>query len=178
MPKNEPSKLPRQAVIYAVLFGIGILAFVLLGIYPNYADMKKLEREAIELKAEIDGQRVLAPYYKRLATLSKRKPPTGLTIPRQTRLSQDEINQISSTFSDLARQNNLEMYTLSPDLDSFIGDLGLLKMALTVAGRYDDLRQYLLKLAEMPYMAHIENMALEAKSKTLQLSLQLWLAQK
>jgi hypothetical protein len=178
MPEKNPSILPRQAVTYCIMFGVGLLVFVLLGIYPHYAAIKRLDRQATQLKSEIDAQRVLSPYYMKLATQSRQKPPQGLKMPRQTRLKPEEVKLLSTTFSEMARQNNLLMNAITPDIDSFIGDLGVLKMALTVSGRYSDFRQYLLKLAELPYLAHIEKMVFEAKPKSMQLNLQLWLAQK
>ena len=170
------AKLSGQSAFYLMLFGTGLLAFVLLGIYPYRRDLTQLEKEINQLSTKIDAQRVFQPYFKALLAQSQRKPPQGLPLPKSSKLGRYDTDRVAATLKDIARFNNLNVQEITLDIDSAVDDTGLLQVAFIVQGRFLDLRPFLIRLAELPYLAHIEQLTIETINGNKRASLQLWLA--
>ena len=63
-----------------------------------------------------------------------------------------------------------------PNVDSLIGGEGLLEMTVVMKGELFDLRNFLVLLAEVSYLEHIEQIQIRTAQDLKEIRLKLWLA--
>jgi hypothetical protein len=171
----------RRLFFSAVCIG-GILGFYLLSIWPHQQAVQQLNLQIDDLHRQIDDQKLLAPIYKRFTEiLGNTTQPTErvtLPLPHPERLQSEQIAGIEPFFRQLAEQNQLTVRQVGADLNSMIGETGELKFSLELVGPFSNLRGFLLKLGELPYLAHVER--IEVRRETglpgLHMELEIWLS--
>ena len=175
----DKSKLPSLSVINFLLCGGGILAFVFLLILPNSRSLAKLDGEAERINTFIEEQRMLFPLYNELFKIAQEDVPAELPYPNKADLKQKEIGELSNVFQKLAKQSNMVLEDVEPDLQSLVDDTGHLRVNLNLKGKFFDLRAFLIRLGELPYLKHIEQIQTRTitGAEYLELKLKLWMAQ-
>lgn len=169
-------KLPSQSVIYLMLCGGMLLAFVLLVIFPYKQALEKADSKRVAIKAQIEEQKILHPIFKRFIKQIEAAGPEKKTQPRLQKINRTETARLASRFQELARESRLQLKSVTPDINSFVDESGALKVDVHVAGAFLDLRQFFLKLAEIPFLEHIESIHIESVSKLKDATLILWMA--
>ena len=81
-------------------------------------------------------------------------------------------------FRQLADQNQLRARRIGSDLNSMISETGELKLSLEMMGTFSNLRAFMLKLGELPYLTHVERIVIRRESgvQGLLMELDIWLA--
>ena len=134
------------------------------------------------MKKQIDEQRLLAPIYNRFTQLMGeiQPEPMGGDLPFPTRepLSPEQVAGIEPLFRQLADLNKLRARRIGSDLNSMISETGELKLSLEMLGTFSNLRAFMLKLGELPYLTHVERIEIRRESGTpnLLMELDIWLA--
>jgi len=169
------SKIPARSIWYLLICLGGLLAFYYIGVHPYNRTLSGLEEDIAIVKFEIEKQETLSPLFKSLLK-EEIKPPEGLPFPEKGKLSRENLNGIAATFRDMAQMCNLELGGVTPMAESLDDQSGLLKVSVMVKGDFFDCRRFLLKLGEIPYMEHIEQIQFLADKGMNTLSLNVWLA--
>ena len=171
-------KLTSWSIINFMICGGGILCFILFAIYPNQMALSKMDREVRKLSAQIEERKSLLPLLKELQKLSQEKDLDTLPFPVKAKLQQNEIDKVSTIFNEYASENNLNVEEITPDVNSLIDDSSHLKMYLKLKGNFSNLRNFLLRVGDLPYLDHIEQIQIRtvSESNDLELSLKVWLA--
>ena len=174
------SKLPSLSIINFLLCGGGILIFVFLLILPSQHSLVKLDKEAERINTIIEEQTMLFPLSKELFRMAQEDVPADLPYPDKASLKQDEISELSYIFQELAKQSNIILASVEPDIHSLIDDSGHLRVNLNLQGKFFDLRTFLIRLGELPYLEHIEQIQTRtiAGAEYLEIKLKVWLAKK
>ena len=73
----------QSSPILVILCALGLLAFLLLVIYPNYRSMQEYDRQLSLLKEEIALRQSLAPIYGKLIEKVHIAPTTQLKSPEK-----------------------------------------------------------------------------------------------
>jgi nitrous oxide reductase len=109
---------------------------------------------------------------------SQEKDIAVLPFPEKEKLKRNEFGKISSTLQEIAQRENLNLVEVTPDIDSLIDDSGHLKMYVRLEGSFFDLHNFLIRLGEIPYLEHIEQLQIrtDQTSEDLGISLKIWLA--
>ena len=175
------SLFPERRLFFAAVCIGGILGVYLLSIWPYQQASQQLTFQIDALQRQIDDQKLLEPIYKRFTEIVGDAQPSesgNLPLPQPERLEPDQIAGIEPLFRQLAEQNHLTVRRVGADLNSMINETGELKLALALGGAFGNLRGFMLKLGELPYLAHIDS--IEVRRETglagLQMELDLWLA--
>jgi hypothetical protein len=172
---------PERRLFFAAICIGGILGFYLLSIWPHQQAAQQLHFQIDALHRQINDQKLLAPIYKRFTEILGNTQPTelkALPLPSPERLQSEQIAGIEPLFRQLAEQNQLAVRQVGADLNSMISETGELKLSLELIGPFSNLRGFLLKLGELPYLAHIGR--IEVRRETglpgLRMELDIWLS--
>lgn len=175
------SFFPERRLFFITLCIGGILGFYLLSILPHQQAADQLESQIEDLRSRIDAQKLLGPIYHRFTQMVAETRPAmlkGLPYPPAERLTAEQVAGIESLFHQLAAQGQLEIRRIGADLNAMINETGELKLSLEIRGAFDNLRGFMLKLAELPFLTHIDRIEIrrEGGMPDLHMELDLWLA--
>jgi len=172
---------PERRMFFAVVCCGGLLGFYLLSILPHQQATDQITDQINALKTQIDEQRLLGPIYHRFTELLVGTQPEGLgdlPFPSPDRLKPEQVAGIETLFRQLAEQNQLNLQRIGSDLNSMISETGELKLTLEITGALNNLREFMLKLAELPYLNHVGRIEVRRESgpQGLHMELDIWLA--
>lgn len=170
-------KLPARSIAFLLICAGGLLAFILLVIYPQQTSLDEADMEIKALKSRIEEQKLLYPVFQDLLRQAHFKNTQGLPFPNKARLGRDETVKISSIFQKIARKNHFKLVEIKSNIESLIDSSGYLKIHLVLEGHFFDLRNLLLQLGELPYLEHIERIQIRSAQEKKIISLNVWLAQ-
>jgi len=171
------SKLPTRNVIVILLFGGGVLLFILLSIFPNYLAYSNINHEISTLKNQIEEQKLLSPIFSDLSEKTKFKDPENLPFPRKDKLSKNETGNIAAIIQKIIRQNDYTLVNILTDVDGLLEESGTLKVSIEMTGDFMNLRNMILQLGALPYLDHIEYVHIDSHGEKQQFLLKIWIAQ-
>lgn len=170
-------KLPSRNVILILIFGAGIILFLLLSILPNYIAYSNISQEIESLKGQIEEQKILSPIFNDLTKKTEFKEPADLPFPEKKKLPESETSKIPSVIQDIIEGNGFKLKKIATDVDSLTHESGRLKLNVQMTGDFMNLRPILIQLGALPYLEHIASMKIESKGEQSDVQLQLWIAQ-
>ena len=176
MANTTNRKQLPQNVVSLIVPLVVILLFFLFFIYPQFGAIEKQESRIDELKLEIEKQQILYPLYLQLVKKAEMKRPEGLPAPKVARISRADIGQLAQIVTLAAQGSNFEFEKVLPQVNSVTKATGLLMVDLSVRGSFQDLRGFMLKMAELPYLEHIERLRIQRSASGDLIGLRLWLA--
>lgn len=176
MANNLNRKQIPQNVVSLIVPLVVVLLFFLFFIYPQFGAIDRQDRRYSDLKLEIEKQQILYPLYTQLVKKAELKQPEGLPTPKPARISRVDIGRLAQIVTQAAQGSNFEFEKVLPQVNSVTKDSGLLMVDLSVRGSFQDLRGFLLKLAELPYLEHIERLQIQRSASGDLIGLRLWLA--
>lgn len=160
-----------------ILFGAGIIFFVLLSIFPNYIAYSNIRDEIDMLKGQIEEQKILSPIFTDLSNKANFQPPENLPFPKQRKLATNETSNISGVIQDIILLNDFKLDSISADVAGLIDGSGLIKINVDISGDFMNLRNLILQLGTLPYLEHIENIRIDNSTNRQMIRLKLWIAQ-
>lgn len=150
-------------IVYLAICVLGIMAFFMVGIYPNMHAMEEFEEETVTLAQQVQAQELLYPIYRQLIKEVQQPVPTELALPEPEPLPQGDFNRINELFHELGQQSNLDFLSAVPDAQSYLEDIGHLTMHVSFKGDYFNFRKLLLDLCMQPYLESIEQLRIETE---------------
>ena len=171
------SKLPTKNVMVILLFGGGILLFVLLTIFPNYIAYSNIGHEIKMLKNQIEEQKILSPIFSDLSAKAVFQDPKNLPFPKREKLQQNETSNISKIIQNIIRLNNYTLDKIFTDVGGLSQNPGILKMNIEMTGSFLNLRNMILQLGALPYLEHIEYIRINNHNDNKKILMKFWIAQ-
>ena len=176
MKKNGSIKLPGRSVAYLLICGFGVLAFILLGIYPNQKKLASLDKETNKISGQIEKHKILFPLYKNLLDEVRRKDLDVLPFPKKTKFAPDKTDRITFVFREIAKKSNLEVVSVAPDVKSMDNEAGLLLINTSLKGDFFSFRKFLIELGKVSYLERIEEIQVQAAQGFKEFRAKIWLA--
>lgn len=170
------SKLPTKNIMVIVLFGGGIIFFVLLSVFPNYIAYSHIENEINTLKNQIEEQKILSPIFNDLSNKASFQDPEDLPFPKKEKLSKNETGNISGIIQNIILLNDFKLNSILTDVAGLMNGSGMLKMNIEISGDFMNLRNLILQLGTLPYLEHIENIRIDNTTDKQMILLKLWIA--
>ncbi len=177
MAKIEIPRLSSQSIIYLMLCGGGILTFILLAILPYKQAIRQMDEDIQNINAQINEQKVLQPIFKDLLNKIKTESPQGLPVALKSKLGRNDTDKLATIFQKMARSSHLRLNNFIPDLNTFVDNTGVLKVTVIVSGDFLNLRPFFLKLTRIPYLEHIEQVAVRTVENLREANFMIWMAQ-
>ena len=170
------SKLHSSSLLYLVICSMGVIAFCLVGIFPNFKTMEELDGSIINLNAKVQRQELLFPIYSQLIKTIQHQAP-DLPIPQKTKLPQKEITQLNQLFNKMAQKRDVIFESASPDAASYLEDSGFLTMNLIFHGDFFKFRDLILDICQLPYLGSIDELSISPGPNGNQMRLKIKLDQ-
>ena len=172
-------RLPSRCIAYFLICAGVIFGFILLAVYPYHKSLANIDLEIDKINTRIQKQKLLSPLYKNLLQKARLRKPEGLPFPEEGKLARNETGKISSILQEIADKSNLKLQDIILDPDSVTGKSKHLGIDIVAEGGFFDFRDFLMRLAERPYLEHIEQIQIQTgkESSGLEFKLKIWLAQ-
>lgn len=170
-------KLRSRNVVLILIFGVGIILFVLLSIFPNYIAYSNINQEISRLKGQIDEQKILSPIFNDLSEKAKFEEPADLPFPKPAKLAKNETGKISSIIKSIVNNNGFKIDHIATDVDSLAQEPNRLKLSVHMSGDFMNLRNVLLQLGALPFLEHVESIQVSSHQSKSKIQLKLWFAQ-
>ena len=172
---------PERRLFFVVVCLSGILGFYLLSILPHHQAADRLEEQIVDLQRQLDEQKLLGPIYQRFTRIVAETRPAlagDLPFPAAEKLTTEQLGGIEALLHRLAAQCQLDIRHSGADLNSMINETSALKLSLEIQGAFSNLRDFMLKIAELPFLEHIGGIEVRRADgiSGLQMELDLWLS--
>jgi hypothetical protein len=176
--KNILSILPTQSIIYCLICGAGLIAFIFMIIIPSQKTSAELDRDIQKVNDRIEEQRILRPVFESLLKRAKKEDPNELPAAPKFKLASGGINEITDFLREIARRNNLEMKDISTDVTALMIDTENMLMQINLTGNFMQFRDFLLDLSAISALEQIEEIKIRAIEGTREYTLRIRMARK
>ena len=177
MAKIKLSNFPTKSLAYFLILGGGILVFVVLTILPAMQSSAELDMEIKKIKGSMDEQKILNPVYNNLLKKTKFKKTKGIAASKKKKLAQGDTRKIIQRLNNIAKNSNITLVDVTPDVDTLIGGSGHLLINIVAKGEFINLHEFLFQLCELPFLEFIEQIKITSIRKTKEFRLKVWMAQ-
>jgi len=174
MIERQTKRIPMESISYLLICTLGIFAFILIGPYMSGKSLGKMDMEINKLQIQREKQQLIYPFYQSLLKKLQIEHKT-LPSPPKSKFSRDKIDKISSIFSEILQETNLETISIIPDVKSIAKGSDFLFVNLVVKGNFFDFRTFLIELGGNPYLQHTEEIKIQQVPGGRKLSLKIWL---
>jgi len=178
MEQKLLSKLPGKSIRYLLICGGGILGIILLTIYPQHKSLGQLDKEIKKIENQIEEQEIAYPIYKDLLKQAKLKEHGGVSLPEKAKLERDKIDGVLSLLEEIAKQSNMELVSVVPDVRSLTDGSGVFSVSTQLKGSFFDFRNFLLRLGKIPFLELIQEIRIKAVEGGKEFGLTTWFALK
>lgn len=169
--------VPTRNTFVILIFGGGMLLFILLAIFPNYISYNNIKHEISILKYKIEEQKILSPIFEDLSKKAQFQKPDSLPFPSAEKLSPNDTEKITPIIRDIIETNGFTLEDIATDIESLMTGSGNLKMSVNVVGEFHKLRDVLLDLGNLPYLDHIEVIQVNSSGDKNKIILTIWVSQ-
>jgi hypothetical protein len=176
MATMKPYKFSTQSILSLIVCIGGIIAFLLLVIYPNHRELKRLDLEMNQIETRLGEQKVLTPIFNELRQQTKIDLPNDLPNPEPGKLSRAETSKITFLIREIVQEHQFVVDSIQPDVETLVGGSGHMRLNLSLRGDFINLRQMLLRLFEIPSLEHVEQLEVSAGETPQRMRLKLWFA--
>ena len=169
--------LPTRNTFMIVVFGGGMLLFVLIAIFPNYLSYNNVVHEIGLLKDKIEEQKILSPIFEDLSKKAQFQKPESLPFPPADKLSRNDTEKITPIIREMVEVNGFKLEDIDTDIESLVTESGILKLNINLTGEFHNLRNLLLDLGSLPYLEHIELIQIGSFGDKNKIDLTIWISQ-
>lgn len=169
--------IPRHTLArFTICFGVLFIVFILL-IGPAQKRLSNLDAKMADLKEQIAEQNALYPMYITLKKKVDDKHEHMLPLPKIIPLPKNQISRIISSLKSEAQKAGMRDVSVLADTESATlkPDVKEMQVSLSMRGNFLLFRGFLVSLAAMPSMDHIETLQIGRGNDSLEYSLKLWL---
>ncbi|MFH1138456.1 MAG: hypothetical protein V1816_20465 [Pseudomonadota bacterium] len=140
----------------------GVLLFLLVVIFPNYRNIAREQNRILELQDQIEEQKILKPFFENLKKQEEITQVENLALPKPEKLPRGDLTILAEAFPDLASREGLVFKSLAPLVNTLREDDGQMAVELNLTGGLFNFRKFLIRLGALPYLSHIEEIAVRA----------------
>lgn len=176
--KNILSILPTQSIVYCLICGVGLIAFIFMIIIPSQKTSAELDRDIQKVNDRIEEQRILRPVFESLLKQAKKEDSVGLPAAAKFKPASGDINEITDLLREIARRHDLEMKDISTDVAALMKNSKNMMMQINLTGNFMQFHDFLLDLSAIPALEQIEEIRIRAIEGTREYNLKIRMANK
>jgi len=165
----------QSSPILVILCAFGLLAFLVLVIYPNYRTMKDYDRQISALNGEIALRQALSPIYSKLVDQARITPTTQLKSPKKKALDMENTGRLAQIFQDIANNAELTLESVIPDAQTVDQGKGRLMVEVVFQGEFLNVQPLINTIAEQSFVDRIHKIQVRnaEENKRINLSVSL-----
>lgn len=156
--KGLPAELPGRSLALMALYAAAVVVFVLALIVPAQMRLKKLDADINREQTNFIQRQKLLNEFTSLDKI-KVKDTFLLPTPPETLVSTSDLDKVFSLLKALAKDSDIMVTGLSPDMNEFSSasgkQLGHLTINMKATGDFKSLRKFLIGAGGMPFVEHI-----------------------
>jgi hypothetical protein len=158
-----------------ILCAFGLVAFLVLVIYPNYRNMMDYDRQISVLSGEITLRQALSPIYAKLVDQARIAPSTLLKIPQKTNLDLENTGRLAQIFQNIANTAGLALESVTPDAQTVDQGNGRLMIEVVFRGNFLNVQPLIYTIVEQSFVDRIHNIQVRSteEEKWIKLSVSL-----
>lgn len=156
----------KSSLSLLVLLTASLAVYSIMFTWPAYQENQRLEQTIREKSFQLKEQGELLPLYLKATRDMEALKVDHLNLSAARELPRKSIPTLSSIFSDLARKNHLLLGWSIPDLSILNSGQNLLKVNLSLKGKYKYLKRFIQQLRLLPYLRHIDQIRIDQTEKT------------
>ncbi|MDA8138957.1 MAG: hypothetical protein M0036_09925 [Desulfobacteraceae bacterium] len=166
-------KIHSSNLLYIGICALGMLAFAMVGIFPNMSASRQLDEELVLLNQKVQAQELLYPIYIELMRQFRQQAPENLALPQSSKVAKSKIADLTPKFAELARLSEVHFERATPDPISYQEETGKITMNVSFSGDFFNFRKLLMNICKMDLINSIEemNVGVDGNIKRLQLKL-------
>lgn len=166
----------QSSPILVILCAFGLLAFLVLVIYPNYRNMKDYDRQISALNGEIALRQALTPIYRKLVDQARIAPSALLKSPEKTALDIGNTGRLTQIFQNIANTTGLTLESVTPDAQTFDQGNGLLMVEVIFRGEFLNVQPLINTIVEQSFVDRVHKIQVRCAedNKWIKLSVSLW----
>lgn len=168
--------IPKRSLVYLLICVGGVLIIFVAGIIPEYFSSVRLDQQIKNIQFQIEEQKKLYPLYHMLQNRSHKEDARNLPFPKRNVLSRTEMDSVPAAFREIAKKANLDMISVSPDLNFLGSESRGLPVNAVMRGDFFNFRKFLIGLGEVPYLERIEEIHVQQNEDTMEFKIKVWLA--
>ncbi|MBC2713344.1 MAG: hypothetical protein HGJ94_20805 [Desulfosarcina sp.] len=168
-PKNQSNP------ILVIICAFGLLAFLLVVIYPNYRTISEYDRQISALNGEIALRQAIAPIYGKLVEKARITPSTQLKSPKKTALDMEKAGRLTQIFQDIAKTAGLTLESVIPDAQAFDQNTGRLLVDVVFRGDFLNVQPLINTIGEQSFVDRLQKIQVRTakENKWIKLSVSL-----
>ena len=122
MEQIKTMSIPNRSIVYFSICLAGILIILFGGVLPYRKALAQMDGKISSLRSQIEEQKALVPIYESLKKKVYRREMVALPSPAGEKLPRERIEKISSTLRDMGRTSDIEVLSVSPDMNFMADD--------------------------------------------------------
>ena len=166
----------RQKTILPAVFLVIVFLIALFGILPTTQAITATHGKIDVLEADLERQKILFPVWLKLQQSKEESIPEGISVRTVTPLNSENLDGLREVFEKLARSSQVELISVTTDVDSLEGNTKLVRLDCQLRGDFNNFRETLGKLNELPMLQTVESLSIEVAEAGYELNLSVWLA--
>jgi hypothetical protein len=159
--KLKNIKISKRTVIIQLSWLGALLVMGMVVIFPVERSTAGLERQIKEIQIQIETQKTLQPIYQALKTKSQTTAAGILPTPESGKLPRDLVRVFPSTVRRIAKNSDMEMISVSPDVTSLADQSRHLLVGAVLRGDFMNFRKFLIGVGELPYLERLEEIEIQ-----------------
>lgn len=162
--------------ILVILCALGVVAFLLFVIYPNYTRLQEFDRQIASLTDDITVRQSLAPVFKTLVQKARIEPSNLLIAPAPSTLDRNDTGRLTTLFQDIAASANMRLISITPDSQVYERASGRLLVDVVFIGSYSDIQVLINRIAAKAFVEEIHGIDIRCaeNEKRIDLSIALF----
>ncbi len=170
------SPIPQQSVIKILILVVLIVAVAFLLNIKSKNRVSQLNRELVQVKSDIERQKVLYPVYERFKNEVEREVVKELELVSNKAMTQEQVDEVTQQIEQAAYEARVEPQQVTPDPSTMAENSGQLIVNSSFFGNFFDMRELLKNLGAIPYVRHIEIVQMQEALNGLVVNIQLRLS--
>ncbi len=166
----------REKLILPALFLAVLVGLVLFGVFPTSQKIKKTKTQIESLNTDLKRQNTLLPVHASLLQHKKKSLPEAISVNTIKPLKIEDLTDLPEVFETLARDSNVELVNVTPQVRSLKGDREVLQVNTRIRGNFATFTDLLNQLNKMDFVDTIESLIIDVTKLGPEMSLSVWLA--
>jgi hypothetical protein len=161
MPLKSIRLIPKRTVIIQISWLGALLILGLVFMFPVQRSTAGLDGQIKDIRVQIEEQKTLQPIYQALKTKGQTTAANILPTPENGKLPRDLVRVFPSTVRRIAKNSDIEMISVSPDVTSLANESRHLLVRAVLRGDFMNFRKFLIGVGELSYLERLEEIEIQ-----------------
>ncbi len=175
MAKNSRTSTSLKFALPVILI-VALLTVIFIGVLPTSRGIASTKKAIVELKADIEEQKAFTPIFIPLQRRKNDSLPEAIAVNQLEPLKIDDLAELPEVFETLARESQVELVAVTPQVRSLQGGREMLRVDARMRGQFLTFNKLLGGLNKMKSIDSIDSFTIDVTDLGHEMNLSVWLA--